>query len=108
MASMGVVRIGPKWASDQRDPARTPSLLRSDARQENGLDAPGHAIQLNGSVRWLSADHREFVMLYVMSNRKLKEMAKRYRVSRPTQRNRVADLVGRLVSLDGTSADDYD
>ena len=44
MASVGVVRIGPKWASDQRDPARTPSLLRSDDGRENGLDTPGHAI----------------------------------------------------------------
>ena len=34
MASVGVARIRPRWASDQRDPAPTPSLLRPDGRRE--------------------------------------------------------------------------
>lgn len=52
----------------------------------------------------LTSDDQEFVMSFVLSSGSLKEMALRYRVSYPTVRNRLDELIERLADINETHA----
>ena len=54
----------------------------------------------------LSSDDQEFVMSFVLSSGSLKEMSLRYRVSYPTVRNRLDDLIERLAGINEVNASD--
>lgn len=54
----------------------------------------------------LSDADQEFVLSFVRSSGSLKKMARRYRVSYPTVRNRLNDLIARVNEVDETELDD--
>lgn len=65
------------------------------------LDCPSCDTSVSGvyalpELARLSSEDQEFVTAFVLSGGSLKEMTKRYRVSYPTVRNRLDDLIARL------------
>ncbi len=53
-----------------------------------------------GVLSRLTAAEQEFLLAFVKSSGSLKEMARRYGVSYPTVRNRLDELIERLVCLE--------
>lgn len=74
------------------------------------LDCPICDTSVNGvyvlpELARLNSEDQEFVAAFVLSGGSLKEMAKRYRVSYPTVRNRLDDLIARLREVREVIAD---
>lgn len=76
-----------------------------------GLACPGCDTHVSGdyalpALARLSAHEQEFVMSFVLSSGSLKQMAKLYRVSYPTVRNRLDELIAQLAGIAETVASD--
>ena len=68
------------------------------------LDCPNCDTSVTGvyalpELARLDGEDQEFVTAFVLSGGSLKDMAKRYRVSYPTVRNRLDDLIARLLGI---------
>lgn len=73
------------------------------------LDCPNCDTSVSGvyalpELARLSSADQEFATAFVLSGGSLKEMAKRYRVSYPTVRNRLDDLIARVRGIHETGA----
>ena len=90
-------------------PTKCPSC---DAElQVVSLACPGCHTSVSGAYKLpalarLSDEDQEFILSFVLSSGSLKEMAKRYRVSYPTVRNRLDDLIARMIELGESALDE--
>ena len=92
-------------------PAQLPTSCPScgSELQVKTLACPGCDTSVRGvyalpTLARLSSDDQEFVKSFVLDSGSLKDMASRYGVSYPTVRNRLDDLIARLLEIDEAPA----
>lgn len=92
-------------------PAQLPTSCPScgSELQVKTLACPGCDTSVRGvyalpALVRLSSDDQEFVKSFVLDSGSLKDIASRYGVSYPTVRNRLDDLIARLLEIDEAPA----